>query len=702
VALVISSLLLATLAGNPSSANAADLSRFDPGFIIADNVFYSGNTMNSGEIQTFLNSKVGACAAGSVCLKNFAQNTFNRPADAMCAAYVGGQAETAAKIIEKVALACSINPRVLLVMLQKEQGLVLASAPGNPETSWTYKAAMGYACPDTAPCDARYFGFYNQVYMAAWQLKRYSNPPGTSRFFTWYPVGSVTNVRFHPNESCGSDPVLIRNAATAALYYYTPYQPNSSALAAGYGTGDACGSYGNRNFFAYFTDWFGSTTANMQTRDQHSPLGAVELISRGPGSVKVDGWAFDPETATPISIHVYLGGPHDAGGTWGGAYSANLPNVFVSRTYPSYGPNHGFSFSFSQLGGSTQACIYAINVGAGSHTLIDCPMMSPATGLPFGNFEGAWMSGLSASVQGWLIDPDTVEPVRVHAYIGGQYGVGRWGGEFFADRPRGDVTRYFPLYNNRRGLSALIPVGVGTTPVCLYAMDGQISGASTFLGCRSVSSASGPPIGSLDSIAASVGSIRVNGWAFDPDTVQPIDLHVYVDGRWGGSYNANAPRPDVGRAYPGYGDNHGFVIDLQRGLNAGATNNVCVFGINVQAGFNSLIGCRSVQVPGGMPFGNLEGSTVSGDQGVLSGWVVDPDTIEAVAIHAYVNGRWGGSFLANQTRLDVGRAYPNYGNDHGFSASVPLQPGVNQVCLYAINIGAGATNPLLGCRVLSR
>jgi putative cell wall-binding protein len=72
-------------------------------------------------------------------------------------------------------------------------------------------------------------------------------------------VGRTTAVLYNPNSGCGSTPVYIRNSATAALYYYTPYQPNAAALKAGYGIGDSCSSYGNRNFYNYFTDWFGST-----------------------------------------------------------------------------------------------------------------------------------------------------------------------------------------------------------------------------------------------------------------------------------------------------------------------------------------------------------------------------------------------------------------------------------------------------------
>jgi hypothetical protein len=53
--------------------------------------------------------------------------------------------------------------------------------------------------------------------------------------------------------------VYIQNQATANLYYYTPYQPNAASLRAGYGEGDGCSTYGNRNFYQYFNDWFGST-----------------------------------------------------------------------------------------------------------------------------------------------------------------------------------------------------------------------------------------------------------------------------------------------------------------------------------------------------------------------------------------------------------------------------------------------------------
>jgi len=51
----------------------------------------------------------------------------------------------------------------------------------------------------------------------------------------------------------------MQNAATAALYNYTPYQPNKAALDNLYGSGNSCSAYGNRNFWRMYNDWFGPT-----------------------------------------------------------------------------------------------------------------------------------------------------------------------------------------------------------------------------------------------------------------------------------------------------------------------------------------------------------------------------------------------------------------------------------------------------------
>jgi LysM repeat protein len=244
-------------------------SAFDPGNLISDAEFFKPASMTAEAIQAFLVDKNPDCRAGSVCMKDYRETTFSRDQTVLCKAYRGAANETAAQIIAKVSDACGVSAEALLVLIQKEQSLITLTAPSTTR----FQRATGYACPDTAPCDERYFGFYNQVYNAARQFKRYSNPPGTSRFFTWFPVNQTSQVRLHPNAACGTTPVTIRNQATAGLYYYTPYTPNQIAITNLASTGDTCSSYGNRNFWRIYNYWFNptkdfrtfATTRNGQT-----------------------------------------------------------------------------------------------------------------------------------------------------------------------------------------------------------------------------------------------------------------------------------------------------------------------------------------------------------------------------------------------------------------------------------------------------
>ena len=255
----------------PDLSESADLRLFNAGDIIDDDVFYNAGTMDAAQIQAFLTTKGSECTS-SLCLKNLRQDTWTRPADAYCASYAGQAGETAAWIIAKVGRACGINPQVLLVLLQKEQGLVRTTDP----TETKLLKAVGYGCPDTAPCDTQYYGFYNQLYNAAHRFKYYRAHPGSFG----HRAGMTINVRYHPNAACGTVPVYLQNQATAGLYNYTPYTPNEAALRAGYGTGDSCSAYGNRNFFSYFTDWFGSTQSGPASVDEkyvHLRASGVDL-----------------------------------------------------------------------------------------------------------------------------------------------------------------------------------------------------------------------------------------------------------------------------------------------------------------------------------------------------------------------------------------------------------------------------------------
>lgn len=275
-------LVIADQSTRAPNAQAAVASDFQPGYIISDAQFYNGQAMSAAQVQAFLQSKVSACASGHTCLPNYTQSTPNRAADAFCSAYQGGN-QTAAQIVAAVGNACNISQAVLIVLLQKEQGLVTATAP----SSSAYTIATGYGCPDTSACDSLYYGFFNQVYSAAHQFERYKASSGYN-----YQAGRNNTVRWSPNASCGSSTFYINNAATAALYNYTPYRPNAAALANLYGTGDGCSTYGNRNFWRYYTDWFGNPTGGGSlVRTASDP--SVYLISGTTKAFVPDGSTFD-------------------------------------------------------------------------------------------------------------------------------------------------------------------------------------------------------------------------------------------------------------------------------------------------------------------------------------------------------------------------------------------------------------------------
>ncbi|MFE6966959.1 hypothetical protein ACFVAJ_17745 [Agromyces sp. NPDC057679] len=293
-----------------STAEAVTGSDFNPGMIIADSVFYNSSAMTVAQIQSFLQSKVPNCRSGYVCLKDFRQNTTSQTVKSEgCAAYAGVAGESAAQIIYKVATACKINPQSLLVLLEKEQSLVTDDWPGDRQ----YRSATGYGCPDTADCDINYYGFFNQVYNAAWQFKKYQARP----LDRGYIAGRTNSILYHPNSSCGRSDVYIQNQATAGLYIYTPYRPNQAALNNLYGTGDGCSAYGNRNFWRIFNDWFGSTTGAPSIPEVRGGI-LTEWKRTGAGSGPL---------GNPLAVEVSITGgvkQEFAGGTiyWTSTYGA--------------------------------------------------------------------------------------------------------------------------------------------------------------------------------------------------------------------------------------------------------------------------------------------------------------------------------------------------------------------------------------------
>ncbi len=121
------------------------------------------------------------------------------------------------------------------------------------------------------------------------------------------------------------------------------------------------------------------------------------------------------------------------------------------------------------------------------------------------------------------------------------------------------------------------------------------------------------PFGHFDEAASrSPGTITVRGWAIDPNVrTRSLVIHVYIGGPAGSGAEGHAfgpvtaYRPDVGAAFPGAGNNHGFDQTLTTGRNG--AQEVCAYAINAGPGGNVHLGCKTVTViPPLPPLGSVE------------------------------------------------------------------------------------------------
>ncbi len=207
--------------------------------------------------DSFYNTTIAT--APYICLKSYVENVTTNQNNLQNPGATIPNGISAAQIIANAAQQYQINPEVILATLQKEQGLVTDDWPWVNE----YQEAMGYSCPDTPQgCSSSYADFFKQVDSATWQFRYYLSHPNAYNYW----VGN-NYIQYSPTVSCGGTTVTIDNSATAALYIYTPYQPDAAALANLTGSGDSCSSYGNRNFWLFFNEWFGSSLESTDFTD---------------------------------------------------------------------------------------------------------------------------------------------------------------------------------------------------------------------------------------------------------------------------------------------------------------------------------------------------------------------------------------------------------------------------------------------------
>ncbi len=683
IALALGGLVAGLFAGGaPERTEAVTGNQFNPGYIISDQYFYDANAMTVAQIQSFLNAKIGTCS-NSLCL-NVLQTTStakaarNSPTGVpVCKPYelpAATAVESAATIIFRVQQACGISAKVLLVTLQKEQGLVTKKAP----SAAVLERAMGYGCPDSAggACATEYYGFFNQVYSAAWQLKRY----GTSPYVGNYQPG-WENIQYHPATTCGSSAVFVQNFATAALYNYTPYQPNAPALQNLGGLGDGCSTYGNRNFWVYYNDWFGSSTLPPGT-----PEGNL-TITPSPAGLTVSGWVVDPDAVTtPVAVAAQLGSQ------WL-SFTADQDGEDLGERYAGAGTKHYFNTLLPASQGTYSLCVYPVNAGGiGSTGLLGCTTIAvPPPPPAIGAIDTVTASGGVVSFSGWVVRPNTpTAAVPIAINVGAQ-----WIG-LTANQPNTTAPTQVTGAGPNQGFSGSYTAAPGLSTFCLWAA--PTTGSAASVACKSILVPEPLKASAvIETATATSNSITITGWAIWPGAPsQAVNLAVNIGSAWHGVV-ANAPSTTAVAANPGVGPNHGYTFTVP---SSPGTYPVCVW-VSEQQGAATQIGCRNVTVAAAPPSTQAALDTLTPGPGSVSikGWAVWT-TEPAVAVNTAVqiDSSWYG-LTANSPSAGAETAFPGVGPNHGFEGTYSVTPGIHTLCVWTSQSNAPAK--IVECRTFT-
>jgi hypothetical protein len=309
-----------------------------------------------------------------------------------------------------------------------------------------------------------------------------------------------------------------------------------------------------------------------------SPFGAIDLVASGRGGIRVRGWAIDPNTTSPIRVHIYVDGVGRA------SVLANRTRTDIGAVYPGSGSSHGFDTHIIDIApGSRNVCAYGISYGQGGNSLLGCRTVV-ASANPFGTLEIVRVEHGKLRVRGFAIDPNTDSPIRVHVYDNG-----RGLASILADDSRPDIAERYGRGANH-GFDARLTIAPGHHDITVYAINVG-SGGTTVVGSGRVTY-SGLPFGRLNSVTpVGGGQVRVVGWAIDGETTSPIRVHIYANGAPKASILADQPRPELEPL--GHGTAHGF--DAVVNVGAGSRQ-VCAYAINVGAGANVQVGCLNAVV----------------------------------------------------------------------------------------------------------
>ena len=309
----------------------------------------------------------------------------------------------------------------------------------------------------------------------------------------------------------------------------------------------------------------------------HSPFGSLDSATGGLGRVTVAGWAVDPDSSGPLNVNLVMDGAVTT-------VVANGNRPDVGAAYPSAGSGHGFTA-----------------------TLTDRRRIAPGVRLRPQHRGRLQLGARLSHRRRARREPDRLDGQRHRCERRACRSAG--GRSIPTPRPRSRSTSTStvsgspPPPRSPDPTSAVrtratgrttatrrwLPPAPGTRTACAYGINVASGTTNSLLGCRTVVVPDTSPFGSLDAVTGAPGGVRVKGWAIDPDTTSPIQVHVFVDGV-SSTILADKSRPDVGAAFPSAGSNHGYAATIGT---APGNHSVCAWALNVGGGGNRLLGCRS-------------------------------------------------------------------------------------------------------------
>lgn len=211
---------------------------FNPHYLISDEELRDASAMRYEDIRTFLDSKGGLGAAYDV-----------DPID--------GLLKTVPQLIIDASKRYSVNPKYIMVLIQKESSAVEAKKPTARQLDWLTGYALCDKCSRKNPLAVKYRGVAKQIDAGAGWVDWYFKTALTRKF------------KVAPNTPVVISKKLVTpaNLATAALYNYTPH------------------IHGNRLAWSIWNRWFGDGSLGVEFPDgtlvQNETSGGVALMQGG-------------------------------------------------------------------------------------------------------------------------------------------------------------------------------------------------------------------------------------------------------------------------------------------------------------------------------------------------------------------------------------------------------------------------------------